>query len=349
MALLSRSGAGAGRHLSSHFIAFAWGMSIALVCKNLTILQTTVADRSRGVQSGRPYADESISGNNTGISLVISYCNGKMSNYRKVFASTSVPTSDITIISKCGFSGVDAGNVTVEILPNKGREGHSYLHWIVENYDKLSSFYGKEHVVFFFKDHIEIENYDSLPLAQLASSAKADGFACLLLKAAKEQPVEMYKFHITEQLATFQLKMYKCGADNVADKCGTFPSEHGKTLGEFAEMMNIKSKTPLLTPVCMRGNFAVSAKSIVSYSKDFYIKLLEALFRGDNIEEGHYLERLWGAIFTRQLFRSTEEASSFIKAHSSGTYPAYSNGQVGHLKMKAQNEDVGFNTMINYS
>ena len=90
MALLSRSGAGAGRHLSSHFIAFAWGMSIALVCKNLTILQTTVADRSRGVQSGRPYADESISGNNTGISLVISYCNGKMSNYRKVFASTSL-------------------------------------------------------------------------------------------------------------------------------------------------------------------------------------------------------------------------------------------------------------------
>jgi hypothetical protein len=49
--------------------------------------------------------------------------------------------------------------------------------------------------------------------------------------------------------------------------------------------------------VQLRGMFAVSKENILYINKQIYEKLLESLSVGDNIENGHFAERIWAHLF----------------------------------------------------
>jgi hypothetical protein len=53
-----------------------------------------------------------------------------------------------------------------------------------------------------------------------------------------------------------------------------------------------------LLPVCFGGSFAAARSSIARLPREVWRKLAGALARGDNIEESHYMERLWAALLT---------------------------------------------------
>ena len=53
-----------------------------------------------------------------------------------------------------------------------------------------------------------------------------------------------------------------------------------------------------LVPVCYGGQFAVLKENIERIGLGGFATLRDALTRGDNIEEGHFAERLWAAILT---------------------------------------------------
>ena len=52
-------------------------------------------------------------------------------------------------------------------------------------------------------------------------------------------------------------------------------------------------------PTSYGGCFAVKKESIRKYDKDFYLKILEILSKNKNPIEGHYMERLWCYMFTK--------------------------------------------------
>ena len=51
--------------------------------------------------------------------------------------------------------------------------------------------------------------------------------------------------------------------------------------------------------VAMRGMFVVNRENIKFISKEIYERMLISLSVGDNIENGHFAERIWGHLFTR--------------------------------------------------
>ena len=49
----------------------------------------------------------------------------------------------------------------------------------------------------------------------------------------------------------------------------------------------------------MRGIFIVFRENIKHISKDVYDRLIVSLSVGDNIENGHFTERIWAHLFTQ--------------------------------------------------
>ena len=54
----------------------------------------------------------------------------------------------------------------------------------------------------------------------------------------------------------------------------------------------------------MRGMFGVSKENILHIDKKIYSNLLESLSVGDNIENGHFAERIWAHLFRQYAFDS---------------------------------------------
>ena len=54
--------------------------------------------------------------------------------------------------------------------------------------------------------------------------------------------------------------------------------------------------------VCMRCMFAVHKNNILHIDKQIYERLLKSLSVGDNIENGHFAERIWAHLFKQYSF-----------------------------------------------
>ena len=59
---------------------------------------------------------------------------------------------------------------------------------------------------------------------------------------------------------------------------------------------------PIFVSTSYGGCFAVKKELIKNYDKEFYKKLLDTLSKHKNPIEGHYLERLWCYMFTKNKF-----------------------------------------------
>jgi len=60
--------------------------------------------------------------------------------------------------------------------------------------------------------------------------------------------------------------------------------------------------------IAMRGMFAVSRENITHIKKEIYSNLVTSLSVGDNIENGHFAERIWAHLF-RQLSLDNKPAN----------------------------------------
>jgi hypothetical protein len=56
--------------------------------------------------------------------------------------------------------------------------------------------------------------------------------------------------------------------------------------------------------LAMRGMFAVCKENILHIKKEIYTNLLKSLSVGDNIENGHFAERIWAHLFRQYSFDS---------------------------------------------
>mmetsp|Transcript_15379 Transcript_15379/g.32541 ORF Transcript_15379/g.32541 Transcript_15379/m.32541 type:complete len:362 (+) Transcript_15379:227-1312(+) len=277
------------------------------------------------------------------ISLIIAMCKRPDLTWLKNFVSGHyIDNHNITILSKCGYSWEKSDKlppgVQVQYLNNVGREGHTYFHWIVENYANLQSIVHQnqnnqrpeKEVLFFMKDNVEGDFMTTKSLPHMIELSLKHGFACLFNPIPGESI-----FHITKELVKFNLEKYDRGGSNAG-----FRSQVGTNLGEFTSALNI-TLPPILTPVCYRGHFSTTPSRIVQYPLQFWVNLRDALGRADNLEEGHYMERLWAAILSKPYFATEQQALEHMADESIGIVEHMYQGRVGCLLVKNSEESVG--------
>ena len=166
-----------------------------------------------------------------------------------------------------------------ERLSNVGRESHTYLYHIINNYDTLP-----EVTVFLQGDGQELSD-----------------------ELCFRHPMD-YIYNIKKNVV--------CKVQQRLSDWGRIP-HYGKwlemlnngiirranlTLGEFFEEL-FGYPHPVDFPSCPRGCFSATRDMIKKHPIEFYRKAISFVNDHTNPEEGHYFERLWPTIFSRSTQR----------------------------------------------
>ena len=238
------------------------------------------------------------------ISLVISHCDKTVAWFADYFGSNKYRISEITIISKCDkeVEGIESIEkiATVHIIrqPNMGRCDHSYAHWIherVKNLDKIR----RENVVLFMKDNEYLLQHSKY-LDEVLDSTSAVGFGCFLGPRCWVCEQNMWEgnvpllLHDKNIVDSFSMSEYNHFDRDESDH---FPSPFNN-LRAWVNHVGLSIPDIEAVPVCYGGAFAVKEKQFLKQPLDVWRKMELGLSRANNIEEGHYAERMWAAILT---------------------------------------------------
>jgi len=192
---------------------------------------------------------------------------------------------EITVYNK-GYKLSEDKNFKVLNLENVGRESHTWLYHIVKNYNSLND------INIFLQGKIDDLNCMAYknPNDYLKKINKY-GFSAsrygLLGPFHWDWNVNINKDkRYKEQWQNFEISRSKIGFRNFSKQL--FP------------------EIPLFVATSYSGCFAVKREIIRQHDITFYKKLLEILGKNKNPIEGHYMERLWCYIFTKNklLFNS---------------------------------------------
>ena len=161
-----------------------------------------------------------------------------------------------------------------EKLPNVGRESHTYLYHIVNNYETLP-----EITVF-----LQGEGLNSWCVGNINDILNnvRKNVTCKVVFRAKTLDGWGRIKHIKKWLRELNSGEMR---------------RSRFTFGEFyEELYGIPHPDDI--PICLAGCFAVTRDMIKKHPIDFYKKAISFVDDHKNPEEGHYFERLWAAIFS---------------------------------------------------
>lgn len=167
-------------------------------------------------------------------------------------------------------------------LPNIGREGHTYLHHIVERYDTLAD------VTIFLQGRIDDHITISLDEIIHRSLATKDG------QVTTFPFRELESFDHWDGVPWDEYPSWK--------KWSSMPRvDAAKTPGQYWQQFFNSDKVPESVGFAPGALFAVRKSTIQQYSRSFYQSYLEEMFLGKmehvNPETGHYVERFWLAMW----------------------------------------------------
>lgn len=255
--------------------------------------------------------------------VVISYCTSDINWLPSLLdgiAATHLRLARVTTYMKCGLSSSfipavrsllarrqvrdESVRAYFTTLPNVGRCDHTWAHHVARYYSSLAS------IVLFMKD-TTFSNPSrrnaalTLPSSAVLHDVMQYGFGCFRkpsvdglngtlhsrkLVMSRRQPA--YRGH------TSNYTNYRGAAQNFKApwRMPTFVKQVFDPW--FLSHLGKQS----FIPVCYGGSFAFRGLAAQYHSRHSFVKLRSLLSRADNIEEGHYMERLWSA--TLQLLPS---------------------------------------------
>ena len=154
-------------------------------------------------------------------------------------------------------------------LPNIGREGHTYLHHIINNYDYLAN------VTVFLQGGLATER----------SLGGAYNNISDYITLAQKNQMACKAYHVNE------------GMWGRINQLKEKPSLDNYSFGKFWQIIFGYPHPPTIN-ICYRGCFAVTRRLIQQHPIAFYKNLISYVNHSSDPLEGHYLERLWVSIFT---------------------------------------------------
>ena len=157
-------------------------------------------------------------------------------------------------------------------LPNVGRESHTYLYHIINNYDTLPE-------ITVFVQGEGLSPYCFSSFNQIMNNIKKK-VSCKIFTHIDEAWGRIR--HIEKWRKELNSRVMR---------------RSGFTLGEFfLEIFGFPH--PQKIPVCWGGCLAVTRNMIRKHPIDFYRNAISFVNDHKNPEEGHYFERLWATIFS---------------------------------------------------
>jgi hypothetical protein len=170
----------------------------------------------------------------------------------------------------------------IHTLPNIGRESHTYLYHIIQNYDNLAD------VTIF------------LPGSTMTFNQKKEQLDIIfdVLQTKKDSIIIGFKdpVYLQNELDTFMIDEYEITSEeNKKNNPGNvLEPARIRPFGKW-----VKARFPGKSFKCMtyRGVFAVSRRDIHKQSRRYYEKFIEEL-QFKNAEVVHYFERAWSLVFS---------------------------------------------------
>ena len=167
-------------------------------------------------------------------------------------------------------------------LPNRGRESHTYLWHIINNYDKLA-----EITIFTqarIADHRGFNHDNVNHLINLKNEAQCNG---------KSTPEEYFHHHDNHYNCS-QPDWNLCNGEFYL-KDNYINNQHILFIDWFKN--HILPEYPNPIKIYWNGIFAVKKEIILKKPKSYYQNLINQLFYHINPVEGHFFERSWYYIF----------------------------------------------------
>jgi hypothetical protein len=162
-------------------------------------------------------------------------------------------------------------------LPNVGREAHTYLSHIVDNYDNLHD------VTIFLQGRIDdVHAYPATQLQKYIAPAAQHGFSASHLMLVQPPFWNNIDFLSLPKYAP----QVRSGALRI------------NKLGLLAYAHKYFGRLPVMCVSSYNGCFAASRAAILRHKREFYQTLLATVSDHDNPEEAHFLERLWAYTFS---------------------------------------------------
>ena len=160
-----------------------------------------------------------------------------------------------------------------EKLPNVGRESHTYLYHIINNYDNLADI-----TVFLQGDGIEMSNRNCFknPM-EYVHSAKRNVFCRKPPLPVTYWGKILFKSNYQKRVESGELRLSNL------------------TLGDFYERL-FGGSHPKTYFQCLRGCFSATKEKLRRHPVEFYKRGISFVSDHPDPTEGHYFERLWHTI-----------------------------------------------------
>ena len=194
-----------------------------------------------------------------------------------------------TVYNKGNNENFEKTNVTNIInLPNVGRESHTYLHHIINNYDNL-----KEINVFLPGS---IDTNHTIFKKQLISRKLInyiEKYNCPVFISFDDiknnSVVDEFRYFQVNTYSSTTKENYALNKESKTEKCPYRPyyNWYNKVFGDRSS-----------NAVIHYGIFSVDKRDILQYPKYYYENLIKYVNNTSNPEAGHYFEKSWGVIFS---------------------------------------------------
>jgi len=269
---------------------------------------------------------------NLDIHIIVSHCKDDIDWITKFTEGYNI--SSILVLSKCGVPVHTAPqNTKIIEQPNVGRCDHSYAKYITTFLDPIVDDSNKPSIVLFLKDSMatadpSMQRGHWNTFEGLIRAASYNGFSCGVIPSGYHfSGLKLSIYHQTKDLTAFSSVGYDHSV--YMDDGAIFKSPY-ENLGSFYNHVSRSKPLPELVQVCYGGIFAASLSNIRKVDNSVWKSAEIALSRGDNIEEGHFMERIWGSLLANPLKTYQIEA---LRRHSRNfSVPVdYMSGVLQHL------------------
>lgn len=206
------------------------------------------------------------------------YNKGENKNFFKFFDTSDIDPEGVPYTNK----------LVIKQLPNIGRIDHTLAYHIIEDWDSLPD--------------IIINIPGSIMMCPVKGQYLSMIMKSIPILQSKYSGFYGPRFRKTDNRFNYTIDNYQ--AEGVCNR-----NDNPFIKSEYADFKAWKTAIIDNLPmryVAMRGMFSVCKENIRHIDKQIYINLRESLSVGDNIENGHFAERIWAHLFRQYGFISQQ-------------------------------------------
>jgi len=253
--------------------------------------------------------------------LVLSHCHHPLHWVAEFLKGYEELIAEVWVFTKCNIDVVSAPNGSKIIkLPNVGGCDHTYAH-AIQMYAGLPVKSDNDIIVFLKDTFFEISqnSLGSQNFGDLLCIVEFYGFGCLPM-----EDVKVPLFSEFDLLRSFTMTKHNRQGGSVISVNETEVPFNNTNINSFGEWLDNLSlpifPTQNITMACYGGNFATTKKQIMKKPMWVWEAIEHSLSRGNNIIEGHFVERAWASLLAKPLNNATaskiwESQPNIDKAH----------------------------------